>query len=133
MQFVDRNDGTHNPLTNQFGETIVTQKCTTASPFDVDEPAANTAAVLTYAAVADLAHVLDYVAWSYSGGIPVGGNLTITVGGGTVFSVDIPDEGAGFVPVFKRGAIFSAMVVTLAAGGLGITGKVNAIGKRVEV
>jgi len=95
---------------------------------DVNAPASNTAAVLTYAAVSDRRHVLDGIQWSYSGA-PTGGNLKVEDGGGTtVFSLDVTAAGQGFVP-FKpglAGRVNTAMIVTLAAGGSGVTGKVNA-------
>ena len=46
--------------------------------------------------------------------------------GNVVFRVDIPDKGAGFVPVKRRNASKNtALIVALAAGGSSVTGKVN--------
>jgi hypothetical protein len=100
------------------------------STSDVHAPASNTAAVLTYAAGgAGVSHVIDTVAWSYSGGDPTGGNLKIENGSGqTIFSVDITSQGPGFFPFPrpKKGTANTALIITLAAGGSGITGKINA-------
>ncbi len=100
--------------------------CTAA---DVNAPAVNTAAVVTYAADATKKHVITGVAWSYAGGTPVGGNLKIEdVVGTVIFTVDIDKSGPGGYefPRPKIGAAANtAMVVTLAAGGAGVTGKVS--------
>ena len=102
----------------------------TAAAADVNAPAVNTAAVVTYGAAATTRHVITGVAWSYVGGIPTGGNLTITDAGATVFNIDIAEEGPGFFsfPSPKRSALVNtAMVITLAAGGAGITGKLSVL------
>lgn len=57
---------------------------------DVNAPAVNVAAVVTYAGVAGQQHYITGVAWSYYGGIPTGGNLTIT------------DAGRGAIPCTRR-------------------------------
>lgn len=96
---------------------------------DVDAPAVNVAAVVTYAAVAGQQHHITGVAWSYYGGIPTGGNLQITDAGGTVFDIDINEEGPGFVtfPCPKLAGVGNAMVVTLTAAGAAVTGKVSVL------
>ena len=95
---------------------------------DVDEPAANVAAVVTYAAAAGLRHVITGMSWSYYGGVPVG-RITVQDAGVTVFVGDIADEGCGFFvfPSPKRSAaVNTAMVITLAAAGVaGVTGKLS--------
>lgn len=99
------------------------------SPNDIHAPAANTAAVVTYAAQAATRQVIGGVAWSYYGGVPTGGNLTIATGGSTVFNIDIAEEGPGFF-TFPRplaGALAANIVITLTAGGAGITGKVSVL------
>ena len=100
-----------------------------ASSANVHAPAVATAAVITKTAVAAVKHVIGRVVWSYTGGLPVGGNLKIEdVSGTTVFSIDICDEGPGefdFGGGIKSAAVNTAMIVTLASGGAGITGKVN--------
>jgi len=102
---------------------------------DVHAPAANTAAVVTYAAVAGEKHVVTGIAWSYIGGTP-DGNLTIEdVSGTTVFTLDIDKSGAGSVefPIPKKSAAANkAMIITLAAGGDGVTGKVSVINHWTE-
>ena len=89
------------------------------STSDVHEPAAATAAVLTYAAVAGVAHVLSGIAWSYDND-PTGGSLKVENGAGTtVFSVSITKGGPGFIPFNPplRSSINTALVITLASGG----------------
>lgn len=93
---------------------------------DKSLPAANTAAALTFAAVAGQKHHLVYVAWSYSAA-PTGGKLTVEDGvGTTVFEVDVTAGGPGSLalpPII--GSVNTALVVTLAAGGASVTGKLN--------
>jgi|GEM_PF-4037412 len=73
------------------------------------------------------AYVVAGIAWSYSGP-PTGGRLTITDNAVIVFDLDVTAGGPGVV-VFDppiRTADNKAMVITLTAGGVGITGKLNA-------
>ena len=106
-----------------------------AASTNVHVPASNTAAVITYAAAgAGVSHVISGVAWSYSAA-PTGGNLKIEdASGTTVFSVDITAAGPGFIPFQSplKGTANAAMILTLAAGGSGVTGKVDALGKWTE-
>jgi hypothetical protein len=101
-----------------------------ASSSDVHAPAANTAAVVTYAAVSDRRHGLSGIAWSYSAA-PTNGNLKVEDGSGTtVFSMDITAAGPGvvyFTPP-KLGSLNTALIVTLAAGGASVSGKVSVLG-----
>lgn len=95
---------------------------------NVDAPAANTAAVVTFAAETGKRHHLVSVAWSYSAA-PTGGNLKVEDASGTrVFSVDVTAAGPGSLQFENalRGEVGNALIVTLAAGGAGISGKVNA-------
>lgn len=95
---------------------------------DVNVPAVNTAAVVTYAAVAGVRHVITGMAWSYYGQVPVGGSIIVTDAGATVFSEAIADEGCGFFifPEPKQSAIVNtAIVITLAAGGAACFGRLN--------
>ena len=91
------------------------------------EPASNTAAVVTLAVPGSgISHVLYSVAWSYDGD-PTGGALTITIDAATWFKVDIVKAGPGqfaFDPPLKATAN-KQVVVTLAAGGSGVSGIVN--------
>lgn len=102
---------------------------------DKHEPAANTAAVITYAAVAGQKHVIGGVAWSYNGA-PTAGNLKIEdVAGTVVFSVDITSAGPGFIPFpqpLRQAAVNTALIITLSAGGAAVTGKVNALSHWLE-
>lgn len=105
-----------------------------ASSANVHAPSSNTAAVLTFSAAGSgVSHVLGGVAWSYSG-TPTGGNLKIEDGATTVFSIDVTVSGPGVVYLDPplQGTANTALVVTLAAGGDGVSGKVNALGKQVN-
>ena len=97
-----------------------------SEPLDVSHPAADTAAVVTYAASVDAKHVITGIAWSYDDN-PTNGNLEITMNGVTIFSIDITTSGPGFIPFsppkkFSRG---HQVIVTLAAAGAGVSGKLN--------
>lgn len=98
------------------------------SSSDVHAPAANTAAVVTYTAQAGLKHVITGISWSYVGGNPAAGNLKIEdVSGTIVWQIDIDKSGPGgytFPKPKKSAAVNTAMIITLAAGGAGVTGKV---------
>lgn len=135
MPVVIANDQTDVPVTLD-GETVA-ETPVVAAAGDVHEPAVNTAAIVTYGATADVNHVITGVAWSYHGGIPANGNLLVEdVAGTTVFSVDIHEEGPGgyiFPKPKKAAAANTAMIITLAAGGAGITGKVSVLNHWTEV
>jgi hypothetical protein len=112
-----------------------TRQSRAAASTNVHAPASNTAAVVTYSAGGSgVAHVISGVAWSY-GGAPTSGNLKIEDGSGTtVFSVDVTAAGPGFIPFNPplKGTANTAMIVTLAAGGSGVSGKVSVLGKWTE-
>ncbi len=107
----------------------------TAAAANVNAPTANTAAVITYAAAgAGVSHVISGLAWSYNA-TPTSGNLKVEDGSGTtVFSVDITSAGPGFIPFQAplKGTANTAMIVTLTAGGSGVTGKISVLGKWSE-
>ena len=118
---------------NNIGD--VDEAAVACAAADIHAPAANTAAVVTYALIAALRHVITGFVWSYVGGIPVGGNVIITDGGATVFSMDIDESGPGIIvfPKPKRStAVGTAMIITLAAGGAGITGKLSILNHYTE-
>lgn len=98
---------------------------------NLNVPAANTAAVITYAAVAGQFHAFRGVAVSYSAA-PTGGRLTVSDGGTTVMDLDITAGGVTVVTfegLQRQAAANASLVFTLAAGGGGIVGKLNVIGK----
>ncbi len=115
-----------------MGQAVTAAKITSVvcDPADANAPSSNAAAVVTYGAVSALCNVISGIAWSYSTA-PTGGNLKIEDGAGnTVFTIDITAAGPGvftFDP-HKRGTVNTAMIVTLAAGGSGVTGKVSVLG-----
>jgi hypothetical protein len=102
---------------------------------DVHAPSSNAAAVVTYAAAgAGVAHAISGMAWSYDLD-PTGGSLKIEDGAGsTVFHVAVTSKGPGFFvfPQPKKGSANTALIITLAAGGSGVTGKVNALNHWTE-
>jgi hypothetical protein len=93
---------------------------------DIHAPAANTAAVVTYAASAGKKHYLYGFTWSYSAA-PTGGNLIIEdVSGTTVFTTDISAAGPGqliFDPPIVSSVVNTAMIITLHAGTGTVVGK----------
>lgn len=95
----------------------------------------NANAVITYSGIANSQHVIAGLAWSYSN-TPVNGALDMQDGSGNhVFSIDITEAGAGFfpfTPAGQRGTAGADLIVTLAAAGSGIVGKVNTVGYRLE-
>ncbi len=90
-------------------------------------PAGDTDAVITMAAAEKVINVVDSVHCSYDAA-PTGGKLTITVDAATKFEVDI--TAAGPLEFLFPGGLYGsenqAVVITLAAAGGAIVGKVNA-------
>lgn len=87
--------------------------------------AANTAVAITVTALPDQQHVLAGVVWSYSAA-PTGGKLTVADGASTVLEVDIIAGGPGSLVLPPLGGSTNTnLVVTLAAGGAGIIGKLT--------
>lgn len=99
----------------------------TMSTGNVHEPAAATAAVVTYTAIQTGRHVLRSIAWSYSAA-PAAGSLKIENGSGnTVFAVNIVNAGWDQI-VFVEPVVGSTntdLIITLASGGSGVTGKLS--------
>lgn len=94
---------------------------------NVSAPAANTAAAVTCAAVSGRRQHLALVAWSYSAA-PTGGRLTLADGADTVLDLAITAAGPGNLfgsSLALRGEVGNALVATLAAGGAGVSGKLN--------
>jgi hypothetical protein len=89
-------------------------------------PSSNTACIITLAALTDAKYVIHAVQWSYTAA-PTGGRLTIAFGASptTELDVDIISGGPGGFGLDLAGAKNEQMVVTLSAGGSGITGKLN--------
>lgn len=112
---------------------LVTEDPQDASTNDVHVPAANTAAIVSYPATPTVYHVIGGVAWSYDDD-PTGGRLTIVMNGSTVLDLDITTGGPGFIPFDppKRFGVGDAVSVTLAAGGVGIQGKVSVLSHWTE-
>ena len=91
--------------------------------------AANTVVTQTIAAVTGSRHYLRGLVVSYSAA-PTGGRVFIeSPSGTTIFDVDITAAGPTTVPIPSAlmGAMSAAMIITLAAGGAAVVGKVNSI------
>lgn len=92
------------------------------------DASANADAVITIPADADEFWMLDSVGWSYDGD-PTGGRLTVAIGGTLLLDTDVTSGGPGLLefrkPYYKTAETKNeAMVITLYAGGSGVTGKV---------
>lgn len=100
----------------------------------VDPGSSNADATITYTADPGNAHVIGEIHYSYDG-TPTGGNLTIEDGdnGNLICDLDITAGGPGRViftwPIYGTGGW--EMVVTLAAGGSGVTGKIGRIAHKI--
>lgn len=106
---------------------VLMRKATVVAASSQTATATNAAATVTIAAAGTaIRNVVDGISWSYSGGTPTGGRLTVKDGATTVWDIDITSAGAGFVPVVRKGTANTAMTVVLADGGAAIVGKVNA-------
>jgi len=109
------------------GERIDVAAYSPGDADDVDAPAVNTAAVVTYVADADTIHVLTQMTFSYSAAPDAGSYVQVAVAGDVVFRAYITQGGPGpieFVPPIctERN---QAMVLTLSAGGGGISGQIS--------
>jgi hypothetical protein len=92
--------------------------------------AANTLVQITLPAGAR--QTLTGICWSYSD-TPTGGQLTI-MGGGWNFDVDVTQGGPGFIPFppRMRATDNNPIVITLAAAGVGVVGKLNILGRGAD-
>lgn len=95
-------------------------------------PAANTAAVITLTAPGTgKAWVLRGICHSYSIPPAIGsGKITVAAGGTTIFEATVQQQGLMSVPGLSPDSEWvvdanTAVVITLAAGGSGVTGDVN--------
>lgn len=88
-------------------------------------PAVNTAATFTIAANTERRNRLVRVYWSYNAA-PTGGRLTITIGGVVEYDFDITAAGPNSVEMSGAiSAVNATIVVTLAAAGAAVTGKLT--------
>jgi len=96
----------------------------------------NVNVVIQYpAAGAGMHHIIEGIVWSYDGGNQQGATgttLRVADGATVTFDIDIIAAGWGYVPVRKRGTANTAMTITLLAGGVGTTTKLNIIGHRLD-
>lgn len=91
-------------------------------------PAVNTAAVITFAAVAGQSHRLTFLVVSYNAA-PTGGRLTVADGATNLVDMDVTAAGPLVVPLPPggiKGSVNTAMTITLAAAGAAVSGKVSA-------
>lgn len=94
--------------------------------------ASNTAVTITITAVPSVKHEIEMLGWSYdAGGTLSTGRLSVQSPSGTyLLDMDITTNGAGFVPLAGSclsGASGQDVIITLAAGGSGVIGKLSAI------
>lgn len=97
-----------------------------AMSFETSTSGAGAATSQVWPASAGTSHVLGGIFWSYNT-TPTNGKLTIADGATTVFEIDIPTAGAGFIP-FLPPRIYTAgntLTITLAGGGGSVVGKLN--------
>ncbi len=107
----------------------IAEHAMTAAAGNTGTAIANTVVTLTFAAdTADRGWHLDGVEWSLSANPAAAVALTVAVDGTTVWQFDITSGGPGFMPAKPRirGAANKAMVITLAAAGGSVIGKLNA-------
>jgi hypothetical protein len=101
----------------------------TADTGDIAEPSSNTAAVVTYAAAPGKLHSLLQIFASLDGDPSAGVNLKVEDGSGNkIFSQDIIAKGVYSFTAAKPWLAKLpnvAMIITLAAAGSGITGKLT--------
>jgi len=90
----------------------------------IHAPAANTAAAITITGVAGKTLILTRVICSYDGD-PTGGNLTVKNKTAVVFNADIVASGVYEFSIVRKCTQAENLVVTLAAGGTGVSGKLN--------
>lgn len=109
------------------------EEAMTVSPADCASGTNANAVITLPAAGPQRNHVLDGLVFGYNA-TPVSGYLQIKDDADVVFHVPVTSAGVGpveFDPP-KKGRDDKAMVITLGAGGAGVTGYVNVSGRRVE-
>lgn len=91
-----------------------------------DHPAVHVAAVITLTGASGVYHAVDMIQWSYDLA-PTAGGITIVSGSTTICAVAITAAGPGFLPFGPIcGGEGETVTITLADGGSGVTGKLNA-------
>lgn len=106
------------------GEAAKAQAPHQGFPGDVSNPAANVAAIVTYAAMVGRTHCIQGIYFAYDD-TPAASLLQVVAGGRVLFSCYITWHGMGFLPLTKKGLPGEAMVITLPAGGVGISGSLS--------
>ena len=95
---------------------------------DDHQPAANTAAIVTLAADSEQCHVITSITFGYNA-TPTAGSVVVTAGGVTIFSVPVVAAGPGQIQfpygLHNDSALNEAVVITLAAAGASVTGRIN--------
>lgn len=107
-------------LTKQIGQATYSGKLNMALVVS----AADTDAVQTIAAAPGKKHLIHAIQWSYSGD-PTTGRLTVSIASVDKFDVDITMDGPSGFGIELVGGVNEAIVITLAAGGADIVGKLN--------
>jgi hypothetical protein len=93
----------------------------------------NAAATVTYAATTNRQHRIAGVLVSYST-TPTNGRLTVSDGATVILDVDVTAAGPTPIALPKpiKGSTNTALSATLAAGGVGVVGKVTVLGHGTE-
>ena len=93
--------------------------------------ATNAAATITYSAGGSgVFHAIYGIAWSLGSTPASAVVLSITDNGNTVFAIGVTNSGPGFIPIcIANASANTALVVSLAAAGTGIVGRVNVLSK----
>lgn len=93
-----------------------------------DDPADNVAAVITKAIDSEQAHVLYAIDYSYDSA-PTNGSIVININSVDTYKLDVTAAEPRLLrfPGGIYGNKSEALVITLAAGGSGIAGKLNAL------
>ena len=90
--------------------------------------AANADAVVTITAHSQQQNYLHHIQWSYDQ-TPTGGKLTVQdgAGGPILWEQAITAAGPGGQDPDELGSVSTALVITLAAGGAGVTGRIAGV------
>ena len=120
-------DGRYPIARDQDGERVDIAAYFPGAAADVNAPAANTAAVVQYAADEDAVHVLTQATFSYDIAPAAGSYLQVALGTAVVFRAYISQAGPGPITFVAPicGVQNQAMIITLTAGGAGIAGSLS--------
>jgi hypothetical protein len=111
-----------------------TEKAVPFSVEDLEIPAGNTPAVVSYdSPESGKCHCIGGIAWSYNAA-PTVGHLQVEDDTGIIFFQYITAAGPGFIPFDPplKAALNGPLVITLAAGGANVMGTIGVLGHWTE-